>query len=306
MLIIGECIHIVAPAVKEAIDSRDAAFIQDLAKRQVEAGAGMLDLNVGPQKKHGAEVMSWIVETVQAVTDVPLSLDTTNLAAMEAGLAVCARPAMLNSASADPDRCESVMRLAADHGASVIALTLGRDGIPTTTDGRAELAMDVLLPTADAVGLPTTNVYIDPLALTVTCNQDVATVTVDAMRIFKQIADPPPMTTIGLSNVSNGCAAEIRPLINRTYLVMLLAAGLDCAIADPFDEQLRDWVRIVEERDGGTSLGRLILALYDATAAMEDLEADLVDPGDEQQVALYKTYRMLQNEIIYADSFLRA
>jgi 5-methyltetrahydrofolate corrinoid/iron sulfur protein methyltransferase len=114
------------------------------------------------------------------------------------------------------------------------------------------------------------------------------------------------MTTIGLSNVSNGCAAEIRPLINRTYLVMLLAAGLDCAIADPFDEQLRDWVRIVEERDGGTSLGRLILALYDATAAMEDLEADLVDPGDEQQVALYKTYRMLQNEIIYADSFLRA
>jgi 5-methyltetrahydrofolate corrinoid/iron sulfur protein methyltransferase len=306
MLIIGECIHIVAPAVKEAVERRDAAFIQDLARRQVEAGAGMLDLNIGPQKKHGTEVMPWIVETVQAVTDVPLSLDTTNLAAMEAGLAVCARPALLNSASADPDRCESVMRLAAAHGAGVIALTLGRDGIPTTTDGRAELAMDMLLPNAEGAGLAPTDLYIDPLALTVTCNQDVAMVTVDSIRIFKQIADPPPMTTIGLSNVSNGCAEEVRSLINRAYLVMLLGAGLDCAIADPFDDQLKEWVRIVEERDEGTPLARLVLALHDVTATMDDLDADMVDPADEQQVALYKTYRMLRNEIIYADSFLHA
>lgn len=306
MLIIGESIHILAPAVKQAVESRDAAFIQDLAVRQVESGAGMLDLNMGPQKKHGTEVMPWLVETVQTVTDVPLSLDTTNLAAMEAGLAICSRPAMLNSASADPERCESVMRLAAAHGASVIALTLGRDGIPTTTDGRAELAMDMLLPTAEAVGLSPTHVYIDPLALTVTCNQDVAMVTVDSIRVFKQISDPPLMTTIGLSNVSNGCADEIRSLINRTYLVMLLGAGLDSAIADPFDERLKEWVRIVEERDEGTALGRLVLALHDVSAAMEILDAGMVDPSDEQQVALYRTYRMLANEVIYADSFLRA
>ena len=94
MLIIGENIHIIAPPVKAAIEGRDKRFIQELALKQVEAGAGILDLNIGPQKKLGAEIMPWIVQAVQEVTDVPLSLDTTNLAAMEAGLQVvhAARP----------------------------------------------------------------------------------------------------------------------------------------------------------------------------------------------------------------------
>ena len=148
MLIIGESIHIIAPQVKAAIETSDAKVIQDLALRQVEAGAGILDLNIGPQKKLGHEVMPWMVETVQAVTDVPLSLDSTNLAAMEAGLQKCARPAMLNSASADPARLDSVMQLAASYDARVIALTMGVDGIPTTADGRAGIAMAALLPAA--------------------------------------------------------------------------------------------------------------------------------------------------------------
>ena len=93
MLIIGENIHIISPRVKEAIEQRDAAFIQGLARQQVAAGAGMLDLNIGPQRKLGHEVMPWIVEAVQDVVDVPLSLDTTNFAAMEAGLKVCRRKA---------------------------------------------------------------------------------------------------------------------------------------------------------------------------------------------------------------------
>ena len=104
MLIIGENIHIIAPPVKAAIEARDAKTIQAMAVAQVEAGAGIVDLNIGPQKKHGHEVMPWIVQAVQEVIDVPLSLDTTNFAAMEAGLKVCKQPAMLNSASADPDR----------------------------------------------------------------------------------------------------------------------------------------------------------------------------------------------------------
>src|SRR5665648_534852 len=98
VLIIGENIHIIAPPVKAAIEARDKKVIQDLAVRQVEAGAGIVDLNIGPQKKLGHEVMPWIVEAVQEVIDVPLSLDTTNFAAMEAGLKVCKHPAMLNSA----------------------------------------------------------------------------------------------------------------------------------------------------------------------------------------------------------------
>jgi 5-methyltetrahydrofolate corrinoid/iron sulfur protein methyltransferase len=304
MLIIGENIHIIAPPVREAIETRNAAFIQQLALRQVEAGAGVLDLNIGPQKKRGVEVMEWMVETVQAVTDTPLSLDTTNLAAMEAGLKICQSKATLNSASADPDRLDAVMGLAAQYGARVIALTMGVDGIPTTTDGRVGIAMESLLPAAEAAGLPVEDVLLDPLVLTVTCNQDVASVAVDAIRMFKMVSDPPPMTVVGLSNVSNGCPDDARNLINRTYMVMLMGAGLDSAIADPLDDKLKETIRIVEERDERTPIARLLLALHDATAAMEPFDAALVDEDDPEQVALLKTVRMLNNDVIYADSYL--
>lgn len=305
MLIIGENIHIIAPPVKAAIEARDARSIQDLALRQVQAGAGVVDLNIGPQKKLGHEIMPWIVNAVQEVVDVPLSLDTTNLAAMRAGLEVCKQPAMLNSASADPERLDSVMQLAAEFGAKVIALTMGVEGIPTTADGRAGIAMEALLPAAEAAGIPAPDIYLDPLVLTVTCNQDVAEASIDAIRIFKQLSDPAPTTVVGLSNISNGCPAEIRSLINRTYLVMLMGAGLDAAIADPFDERQNDFIRIVEQRDESTPVGKLVVALYDASAAMDDLDAGLVDMDDPDQVDIYKTYRMLRNQVMYADSYLR-
>ncbi len=305
MLIIGENIQILSPRVKQAIEAREAGYIQELAARQVEAGADILDLNIGPQKKLGAEIMPWIVEAVQEVVDVPLSLDTTNLAAMEAGLAVCKQRGMLNSASADPERLDRVMELAARHQARVISLTMGVEGIPTTSDGRVGIAMESLLPAAEAAGVPVEDVFLDPLVLTVTCNQDVAQVAVESIRMFKMLTDPPPTTVVGLSNVSNGCDPDSRPLINRTYLVMLLGAGLDSAIADPLDTAQMEWIRVAEERDDSTPLNRLVLALHDATAMMEELDEGLVDGDDPEQVALFKTYRMLQNQVIYADSYLR-
>jgi len=305
VLIIGENIHIIAPPVKAAIEARDAKVIQTMAVAQVEAGAGIVDLNIGPQKKHGHEVMPWIVEAVQAVTDTPLSLDTTNFAAMEAGLKVCKHPAMLNSASADPDRLDSVMQLAARYGARVIALTMGVDGIPTTADGRAGIAMEALLPAAEAAGLPVEDVFLDPLILAVNCNQDVALESVEAVRMFKMMADPPPTTVIGLSNISNGAPPENRPLINRTMMVMVMGAGLDSAIADPLDTVQNEWIRIAEQRDESTPLGKLVVALYDSVAAMDKLDPALVDTDDPEQVALFKTYRMLCNETLYADSYLR-
>ena len=141
----------------------------------------------------------------------------------------------MNSASADPERLDPTMQLAAKYGAGVIALTMGVDGIPTTSDGRVGIAMESLLPAAEAAGLPVEDIYLDPLVLTVTCNQDVAQASVEAIRMFKMVSDPAPTTTVGLSNISNGCPPETRPLINRTFLVMLMAAGLDTAIADPHD-----------------------------------------------------------------------
>ena len=197
------------------------------------------------------------------------------------------------------------MQLAAKYGARVIALTMGVEGIPTTADGRAGIAMEALLPAAEAAGLPVENVYLDPLVLAGTRNQDVSMASVESIRMFKMMADPAPMTVVGLSNISNGAPLENRSLINRVMMIMVMGAGLDSAIADPLDSVQNEWIRVAEERDDGTPLGRLILALYDAVAAMDVLDESLVDKSDPEQLALWKTYRMLTNQTLYADSYLQ-
>ena len=305
MLIIGENIHIIAPKVRAAVKERDSAFIQELAREQVEHGADMLDLNIGPQKRRGAEVMPWIVNAVQEITDVPLSLDTTNAAALDAGLKQVKRQAMINSTSCDPERLENVMPLAAQYGSKIIALTMGSSGIPQTADARVEMAMEILIPKAMELGIPMADLYLDPLVLTVNGTQEHAPETLNAVRFFKQLMDPPPMTVVGLSNTSNSVPNENRSLINRTYAIMLIAAGLDAAIADPLDGELLEYLRIVESRDTSTGLGNLLVTLHDKTAAMEELEPSDVDMSDPEQAGVWKTAQILYNKVIYAHAYLR-
>lgn len=305
MLIIGENIHIISPKVKKAFADRDTKLIQDLATHQVQHGAGMLDLNIGPQKRRGIEVMDWIVDAVQGVTDVPLSLDTTNASAIEAGLKKVKRQAMINSTSADPDRLNATMPMAAQYNAKIIALTMGKTGIPATADERVEMAMEVLIPKAMELGIPMSDLYLDPLVLTVNGCQEHGPETLNAVRFFKQLMDPPPMTTVGLSNISNSVPHENRSLLNRTFLVMLMAAGLDSAIADPLDEKQNEFVRIIKERDTSSGLGNLLVTLYDKTAAMEELEPTDADLNDPDQAGVWKTVQILYDKVIYAHSYLR-
>lgn len=305
MLIIGENIHIIAPKVKEAIENREAKFLQDLARRQVRNGAHVVDLNIGPQKKQGVAVMEWLVDAIQEAVDVPLSLDTTNAAAIEAGLKRCKKQAWINSTSADPARMEALFPLAAQYNAKIIALAMEKGGISPTADGRVQIAMEMLIPKAMEYGVPMENLYLDPLTLTVNGMQDQVAATLEGVRMFKQLADPPPQTVVGLSNVSNSCPDTGRSLINRTFLVMLLGAGLDSAIADPLDKKQNEVIRIVERRDTSTGLGRLLVALHDATQNMEDLDPGIVDMNDHEQVKVWKTYQVLKNQIIYAHSYLR-
>ena len=307
MLSIGENIQILSTLVQKAVDSRDPKPLQELAKKQVEGGADILDLNIGRRKKDGPEVMRWMVDIMQEVVPgVSLSLDTTNAAAIEAGLKRCQEigiKAMINSTSADPERLEVTMPMAAEYNSKIIALTMGKN-IPATADGRVELAMEVLIPKAMELGIPMENLYLDPLVLTVNGMQAHTPEAINAIRMFKALSDPPPMTVVGLSNVSNGVPHENRSLINRTYLVMLMAAGLDAAILDPLDTAQNEVIQIIEERDDSTPVGRLLLNLYDATAAMEDLDSGLVDMGDPDQVAIWKTVQILQDQVIYAHSYL--
>lgn len=306
MYIIGENIHIISPKVKDALRDKDARFFQDLAVRQVEAGAQALDLNLGPRKKDWEEVFPWMVETVEAVVDVPLSFDSTNILGIEAGLKkVTKAQPIINSTSAEEERLEKVPLLAKQYNTRLIALTMGKSGIPVSADERVTIALEKLIPRALEVDLPIEDLIIDPLVLTVSGCQEYCPELIEAVRTIQFAWDPPPAISVGLSNVSNAVPRENRPLINRVYGVMLMGAGLQMMIADPFDNELKEAIRIVEERDDSTALGRLYLTLSDRVANMEELQMDDVDMSDPEQTAVWKTVQILLNKVIYADSYLQ-
>ncbi len=306
MYIIGENIHIISPRVKDAIANRDGAFFVDLARKQMLNGAKALDLNVGPQKKAGTEVVPWLVEVVQEAvgTDFTLSLDTTNLEAIKAGLKKIPRgKAIINSTSAESERLEAVPLVAVEYGTRLIGLTMAKEGIPVSAEARVSLALEKLVPRMEEVGLPLERLIIDPLVLTVKGCQEYVPQCVEAVRILKQ-SGLPVLTNAGLSNVSNQVPPEMRALINRTYMVMLMAVGLDMAIADPLDKELKEFIRIVEDRDESTAVGKLLLTLHDRTAEGGEVTPDDVDMNDPAQAAIWKTIQILLNKVIYADAYL--
>lgn len=306
MYIIGENIHIISEKVKEALKERDAAFFQTLAIKQVEAGAQALDLNLGPRKKDWEEVFPWMVQTVEAVVDVPLSFDSTNILGIEAGLKkITKAQPIINSTSAEPERLEKVPLVAKQYNARLIALTMGASGIPVGADERVNIAIEKLIPRMVEIDYPISNLIIDPLVLTVSGCQEYCPELIETIRTLQFAWDPPPAISVGLSNVSNAVPAENRPLINRTYCAMLMGAGLQMMIASPLDEELKTTVRIIEERDASTPVGRMYLALHDRIAAMEEPTIDDVDMSDPEQAAIWKTVQILLNKVIYADSYLQ-
>ena len=306
MYIIGENIHIISPKVKEALANRDREFFMELALKQVEAGAQAVDLNLGPRKKDGEEVFPWMVETVQAVVDVPLSFDSTNIVGIEAGLKkITKAQPIINSTSAEPERLERVPLVAKQYGAKLVALTMAQSGIPVSADERVNIAVESLIPRMVEIDYSIENLIIDPLVLTVSGCQEYCPECIESVRTLPYAWDPAPAVSVGLSNVSNAVPRENRPLINHVYCAMLMGAGLQMMIADPLDMQLREVVRTVEERDESTPVRRLYLKISDRVAAMEQLQIDDVDMSDPEQAAIWKTVQILLNKVIYADSYLQ-
>ncbi|MCB9456350.1 MAG: dihydropteroate synthase [Anaerolineaceae bacterium] len=306
MYIIGENIHIISEKVKLALKERDAKFFQESAVAQVEAGAQALDLNLGPRKKDWEEVFPWMVETVEAVVDVPLSFDSTNIQGIEAGLKkITKAQPIINSTSAEPERLENVPLIAKKYNARLVALTMAASGIPVSADERVNIALEKLIPRMMEIDFPISDLIIDPLVLTVSGCQEYCPELVEAIRTLQYAWDPPPPISVGLSNVSNAVPAENRALINRTYCVMLMGVGLKMMIANPLDEPLKNTIRIIEERDASTAVGRLYLKLHDQVAAGEALAITDVDMKDPEQAAIWKTVQILMNKVIYADSYLQ-
>jgi len=306
MYIIGENIHILSDKVKEALKNRDGRFFQELAVKQVEAGAQAVDLNMGPRKADWAEIFPWMTELVEAVVDVPLCFDSTNLLGIEAGLKkVTKAQPIINSTSAEPERLEKVPLVAKQYNARLVALTMGSSGIPVAADERVNIAVEQLIPRMDEIGFPMQDLIIDPLVLTVSGCQQYCPHLIDAVRTLPFAWDPAPAVSVGLSNVSNAVPREGRPLINRVYCAMLMGAGLQMMIADPLDEELKYTIRVIEERDESTPLARLYLKIADRVAAMEEPMLEDVDMSDPEQLAIWKTVQILLDKVIYADGYLQ-
>ena len=234
MLIIGERFSIISTKVKDAILKRDKKPIQKIAIEQWKAGAHMIEANIGPAEDDGERLMEWIVTTIQETVPLPISLDTTNPKAMEAGLKIhnneWGKP-LINSTSLDPDRF-IMFELASKYNTPIIALTVGKGGLPRDAEERVEIAVQLMEKAAE-YGISLEDIYLDPLVLQISTFQNQAREVLRSIKLFQQLNDPPMKTIVGLSNLSNGCPKEIRPILNRYFLALLMYEGLSAAIVNP-------------------------------------------------------------------------
>ena len=290
MILIGENINIMSQTIGPAIKERNPKPLQELAKAEAEAGVDYLDLNIGPARKAGDELMTWVVNTVQEVADKPLSLDTTNPVAMEAGLKVAKSKPLINSISLQPDRMETELPLAKQYNADLIALLWGAEGMPRDANERAMHTVNFVYQ-ANEMGIPNENIWIDPIASPVSVEINQVKALVEFMTMLEEIA-PECKSVVGLSNISNGTPTHLRPWLNRTYLMMLMKYGLHSAIVDAFDADLMKIAR--GERP---KIANLVHRTVDGE------KPDLASLTEEE-VKYAKTVRVLTGEALYSHSWL--
>ena len=306
MKLISENLHIISKNTKEAVLNRDENYIKNLLEKQIKTQPDWIDLNIGPARGAFAGTMQWLVNIAQSLTDIPLSLDSTNADEIELGLALAKHPEkwIINSTSADESRLDRVTDIAAKYGCSIIALTMNSElGIPKESDKRLELAFEISA-AAEAKEISNDRLYFDPLILPVCVDQTQATEALNTIRMLKESFDPPVMTTIGLSNVSNGCPKELRPLINRVFMVLAAGCGIDSAIVDSFDSELLRINGVIENNTPQKDYDNIYLALYDMMQNFEELETVQYDTKDTEQVNIIKTAQILLNKKVYTNSYL--
>ena len=289
MILIGENINIISNTIGPALKERAPKPIQELARNVAGVGVDYLDINIGPARRAGDELMEWAVKIVQEVTDKPLSLDTTNPVAMEAGLKVHRGRALINSISLV--RMEEELPLAKKYDADFIGLLWGRDGMPRDADERAVIA-DELMNKATEMGIPCESIWFDPIVtpvVNIEANQSKPCM--EFMSTLEYIV-PGCKSAVGLSNVSNGAPTHLRPILNQTFLMMLMKYGLHAAIVDAFDDKL---IRIARGE-----MPELVSLVH---RVMDGERPDLFSLSEEE-VKYVKTVRVLIGEILYSHSWL--
>jgi len=290
MILIGENINMMSQTIGPALKDKNPKPIQDLARAETKAGMDYLDLNIGPARKTGEELMPWVVNTVQEVSDKLLSLDTTNLLAMEAGLKTTRKTPLINSVSLQPDRIGPGLELAKKYDADVIALLWGAEGMPRDANERAMNAVDFVYK-ANEMGIANEKLWIDPIVSPVSVEINQVKALLEFMAMLGEIA-PDCKSAVGLSNISNGTPTPLRPWLNRTYLMMMMKYGLYSAIVDAFDADL---VKIA--RGQRPELLQLVHRMMDG---------EKPDYGSlsKEEVKYAKTVRVLSGESLYSHSWL--
>jgi 5-methyltetrahydrofolate corrinoid/iron sulfur protein methyltransferase len=242
MIIFSERINGMYRDVRGAIADRDKEVIHRLLADQLAGGADVIDINIGPTKGDPTENFLWLAQTVHEVTDKPLSLDSA-----KANVLVQAVPAVrealpdtglvINSCTAAREYMDKLVPLAVQYRCGIIGLTMDQEGVPGNVEKRVECGASFLMAAIEA-GIPTEDIYLDPIILPIHAAPKQQIHAIEAIRQLAAVSDPPPRFIVGLSNVSQKC--PLHKLLNRTYLVMCLAAGLDAAICDAADRDLID------------------------------------------------------------------
>jgi len=297
MLLIGENLNVMVKRIGQAMKDRDPQPIQELAAAEAEAGVDYIDVNLGPARKGGEELMAWVVKTVQEVVDLPLYLDTTNVNAVEAGLKVYQNKqgkAVVNSIMCRPERMEAQIPLVTRYDAGMVALLWGPEGMPRDAAERGVLATEILQRAAEA-GVAGEDIWVDPIITPLSVQQNQLLECNQFMSELDMIAEvlaPGCKSTCGLSNVSNGAPDHLRPILNQTYMIMLAKLGMRSCIVDAFDKDLQDIAR--GKRPDVDALVHQV---------MDRNEPDLGSLDKEAQ-GYVKTAKVLLGHSLYSDSWL--
>jgi len=253
MILIAERINGMFTDVKHAIADKNKKVIQELAKKQTDAGAAYLDVNVGTAAADQEGTIQWLVEAIQETCSTPLCLDSQKPDVIAAGLKVinAQNGVLLNSTplnkKSDEEIFDKFIEMANQAGpkASIIALTMDKNGVPQDINTRVAIAAEIVSKAMEK-GFDTQRLFIDTIALPVKVpNAQVQSGNIlSAMNQIQYLSDPAPHMTLGLSNLSQG--ASERSLINRVFLAMAISRGLDSAIADVFDQDLMNLVATAE------------------------------------------------------------
>ncbi|MDA8404959.1 MAG: dihydropteroate synthase [Desulfobacteraceae bacterium] len=294
MLLIGESLNVMSKKIGGAFKARDPKPIQEEALFQKKQGMDYIDINLGPAKKDGTELMPWVIQTVQEVVDdIPLVLDTSNIDAIEAGLKVykpTAKAPLINSIMCRVERYEKMIPLAAKYNADFIALMWGPEGLPRDENERAALCVELVY-AANEAGIENDRIWVDGIVTPVNIQQQQS---VSLLEFQKMIADiaPGAKSTCGLSNISNGPPTHLRPILNSTYMVMLEKYGMYSVISDPLDEKLTAIAKGKRQ-----DIVDVVYAAMDGNApAISSLPKELAD--------YVKTVDVILGRTLYSDSWL--